>query len=206
MYNPNSLEEERLSWRSVVYYNIVRPIRRIFEVIDAYAELDDEDSTGTGIDVNIGTPESAGLASTSSHSLNPSISSDAERQLASLRLRLSPLLATESALAERLSGGTPGATASKGNVFVRSGWQLLGKAKGRDRTGAHFTGQRSSLENAPRRSHDSGNIVSENDRLIEEVAIILNACKDDIRELWELPTVRHLRDKRRLRLEEWAEL
>lgn len=204
MYNPNSLEEERFSWRSVVYYNIVRPIRRIFEVIDAYADLDDDESGA--VDSSVGTPESGGLASLSGHSFDQAASSNAEKQLASLRLRLSPLLATEASLAERLSGGTPGGgSAGKGNVFVRSGWQLLGKAKQRDRTS--FTGQRSSFENAPRRSQDSGSIIiPESDKLIEEVANILSACRDDIKELWEHSTVKRLREKRRLRLEEWAEL
>ncbi|KAI0703439.1 G-protein alpha subunit [Cytidiella melzeri] len=200
MYKPNSLEEERLSWRPVVYYNIVRPIRRIFEVADAYIDLDyDEDGS---LDGPSGTPDNSGLGSTSGdHSMD---SSSAERELSSLRLRLSPLLATEASLAERLSGGNPSATStSKGNLFVRSGWQLLGKSK-RDRSS--FTGGRNSVEAATRRSEDPVYaVVPEADKLIEEVAVILSACQDDIRELWEHPHVRKLREKRRLRLEEWAE-
>ncbi|KAI0084041.1 G-protein alpha subunit [Irpex rosettiformis] len=193
MYNPNSLEEERLSWRPVVYYNIVRPIRRIFEVVDAYAELDYDDPESV-----IGTPDSVGIGSSSGdHSID---STTAEREISTLRLRLSPLLTTEASLAERLSGGNAAAAPSaKGNLLVRSGWQLLGKGK-RDRTSY---GGRNSLDAAPRRSDDSGK--ADTDKLIEEVAAILSACKDDVRELWEHHHVRKLREKRRLRLEEWAE-
>ncbi|KAI0346526.1 G-protein alpha subunit [Trametopsis cervina] len=198
MYNPTSLEEERLSWRPVVYYNIVRPVRRIFEVIDAYSELDSDDENL--VDGVMGTPDSDGLGSTSGHSID---SSTSERQLSTLRLRLSPLLSTEPALAERLSGGNPAAAAGvKGNIFVRSGWQLLAKSK-RDRPS--ISG-RTSLDAVPRRSEESGkNPTSEPDKLIEEAAAILSACKDDIRELWEHPAIQNLREKRRLRLEEWAE-
>ena len=99
----------------------------------------------------------------------------------------------------------PNANTGKGNLYVRSGWQLLGKAKQRDHSG--FTVRRSSLESAPRRSEDSSTSgLPETDKLIEEVATVLHACKDDVKELWEHPTVKRLRDKRRLRLEEWAEL
>ena len=183
-----------MSWRPVVYYNIVRPVRRIFEVVDAYAELDYDDP-----DSIIGTPDSTGVGSSSGdHSID---STTAEREISTLRLRLSPLLATEASLAERLSGSNAAAAPSaKGNILVRSGWQLLGKGK-RDRTSY---GGRSSLDIAPRRSEDSDKAQS--DKLIEEVATILSACKDDVRELWEHPHVRKLRGKRRLRLEEWAEL
>lgn len=201
MYSPGTLEEERLSWRPVVYYNIVRPIRRIFEVVDAYAELDYDEMNS--FDGPGGTPDSTGASSSSTgdHSID---SSSVERELSTLRLRLSPLLATEPSLAERLSGGNPSAAPSaKGNLLVRSGWQLLGKAK-RDRSSY---GGRTSLDAAPRRSEDSSRSSSHaDDKLIEEVTSILSACKDDVRELWEHPHVRKLREKRRLRLEEWAEL
>lgn len=202
MYNPTSLEEERLSWRPVVYYNIARPVRRIFEVVDAYGDTeDDEDAMQVDSNSENVDPE---LKRDSSMSGSQG-SSMAEKRLATLRHRLGPLLAAEASLAERLVGEQP--TPTKGNIFVRSGWQarsLLGKARMRDRSS--FTGQRSSLENgAPRRSEDS-TIVIEKDRLIEDVAKILNVCGDDIKELWEHPAVQRLKEKRRLRLEEWAEL
>ncbi|PSR78994.1 hypothetical protein PHLCEN_2v7181 [Hermanssonia centrifuga] len=201
MYSPNSLEEERLSWRSVIYYNIARPVRRIFEVIDTYGDGDsDDDSTAEEHQEHKGPP--------SESSLSGDQVSSSDKQLASLRLRLSPLLSAESSLSDRLSGGTPvsGGT-SKGNLFVRSGWQARALLKSKFRDRSSFTGQRSSLENAmPRKSEDSGMVIGEKDQLIEEVANILYACQDDIKELWDHTTVRSLRETRKLRLEEWAEL
>ncbi|GJE88602.1 guanine nucleotide-binding protein subunit alpha [Phanerochaete sordida] len=201
MYNPTSLEEERLSWRPVVYYNIARPVRRIFEVVDAYGEFEDDDDA-MQVDTN---DDSMDLDMKRDSTISGSQgSSTAEKRLATLRYRLGPLLAAEASLAERLSGGQP--TPTKGNLFVRSGWQarsLLGKARLRER--GNLTGPRASMESGtPRRSEDS-TIAIEKDKLIEDVAKILHACSDDIKELWEHPVVQRLREKRRLRLEEWAE-
>lgn len=140
-----------------------------------------------------------------SSSMDPGASSP-ERRLSTLRYRLAPLVAAESSLADRLCGDQP--SPDKANLLLRSGWQsrsLFSKSKTKERSS--FTGQRSSLENVPaRKSEDSSTLVgSEKDKLIEEVAAMLNACKEDIKELWEHPTVNQLRDRRRLRLEEWAE-
>ncbi|CAL1716309.1 unnamed protein product [Somion occarium] len=225
LYNPTSLDEERLSWRAVIYYNIARPVRRILDALDAYGDLDDDggDDFSLEIDSKFGTPSTARLSSpspgfngnpleqTSSSILAPSIKSDYEAQLTHLRDRLSPLLNAEASLAERLSGGVDVSGSGKGNVFVRSGWQarsLLGKStKGHNDTGGRFsfTGQRSSLENSSSRMGNREITPEGHDVLIEEIASILLSCKDDIRELWEHAAVRRLRDRRKLRLEEWAE-
>jgi guanine nucleotide-binding protein alpha-1 subunit len=204
MYNPTSLEEERLSWRPVVYYNIARPVRRIFEVIDAYGELEDDDGTMV---VDISNENRNNSRSNSAEGASEATlvgsqnSSSAEKHLATLRYRLGPLLAAESSLAERIAGGQP--TPTKGNLFVRSGWQARSLLKGRDRPS--LIGQRSSFENATfRRSEDSGTTL-QSDKFIEDVAHILSVCKDDIKDLWEHPVIQRLRDRRRLRLEEWAE-
>ena len=226
MYNPSSLEEERSSWRSVVYYNIARPVRRILDALDAYTE--GEDDEGSGSEAVTGTPDTSGkFASSSSHfestSLDqasssfhaPSVKSDSDAQLASLRSRLANLVAAESSLADYLSGGVSVSGSGKGNVFVRSGWQArsfvsFGKSKQRGDTNARssFNGQRSSLENTnPSRASHRESFKSQGaDSLIESVGAIVDATKDDVRELWEHPAVKRLRDKRKLRLEEWAEL
>ncbi|PCH42467.1 G-protein alpha subunit [Wolfiporia cocos MD-104 SS10] len=191
MYNPTSLEEERLSWRVVIYYNIVRPILRILEVLDAYAELEDDEEAATSL---------AQGADAAPPRLSPSPSPSADQGLATLRLRLSPLQALEGSLAHRLNGGVAVSGSGKGSVFVRSGWQArafgLAFGKGRERTVSargrfSFTGQRSSLENG--------------DKLVEDTANVLSLCKDDARELWGHPMVKRLRESRKLRLEEWAE-
>lgn len=196
----------------MIYHNIARPVRRILDALDAYSDLldDDADDFSMDIDSKFGTPDTAarlgapspGFSNSNDPSdqtpsvLAPSVRSDYEVQLGHLRDRLSPLLDAEAELAERLSGGIDVSGSGKGNVFVRSGWQarsLLGKGRGDD------TGGRRSVSSATRGDPT-------HDLLCEHVASVLASCKDDIRELWEHPAVRRLRDRRKLRLEEWAEL
>lgn len=224
MYNPSSLESERLSWRPVVYYNIARPVRRILDALDAFTEGDDDDASGE--EAITGTPETTGrLASSSSHfersSIEasssfraPSVKSDSDAQLASLRSRLAPLVAAESSLADHLSDGVSVSGSGKGNVFVRSGWQArsfipFGKSKSRGDHNARpsFTGKRNSSDTGPSRASKRDSIKSqEHDSFIADVGAIVDATKEDVKELWDHPAVKKLRDKRKLRLEEWAEL
>lgn len=157
-----------------------------------------------------------GLPSTADDaSMSPSTQSSIDKQVALFRTRLSPLLAAEAQLADRLSGGVNVSGSGKGSVFVRTGWQSrslgLPFGRGRERTASagrfSFNGGRGSVDN------QRGNEVelqarqsdSEEDKLILEVASILNSCEADIRELWEMPAVKRLRERRRLKLEEWAD-
>ncbi|CCM03094.1 uncharacterized protein FIBRA_05214 [Fibroporia radiculosa] len=216
IYNPNSLDEERHSWRVVIFYNIVRPVLRILEALDLYGENDDDDDAGT--------ERTARTANSAFAQSSPSPSPSVDQRLSSLRDRLTPLASIESALAERLSGGIAVSGSGKGSVFVRSGWQArtfgISFGKARERTSSvkgrfSFTGQRSALENAPEGGRED---VQENpnysttelpeterDQLVENAAEMLSSCKYDVRELWEHPVVKRLRENRRLRLEEWAE-
>jgi guanine nucleotide-binding protein alpha-1 subunit len=41
MYSPRTLEIERLSWRVVVYYNVLRSVKQILSTLDAWADTDD---------------------------------------------------------------------------------------------------------------------------------------------------------------------
>lgn len=176
MYNPTSLEEERLSWRAVIYYNITRPVRRILEALDAYNEVeeDDNESILEGVDgtsqrtkqppyeVSPGPDEpeagsSQAATSSSSQDSDSKLSSlSVDQKLQQLRLRLSPLLRVEASLADRLSGGVDVSGSGKGSVFVRSGWQESSAnssgRKGRERGGSKsrfsLSGTRPSIEPA----------------------------------------------------------
>lgn len=148
-------------------------------------------------------------------SLSPSAQSSLDKQVALLRTRLSPLLAAEAQLADRLSGGINVSGSGKGSVFVRTGWQSrslgLPFGRGRDRTGSagrfSFTGGRNSIDNgrADEVELHTRQSDSEEDKLILEIASVLSSCEADIRELWEMPAVKRLRERRRLKLEEWAD-
>ncbi|KAI0711965.1 G-protein alpha subunit [Cerioporus squamosus] len=216
MYNPSGLDEERLSWRTVVYFNIARPVRRILEALETFGEGDDDDDLiseaafASTPDTPTGLPVAPDFAE--QKSLSPSQAS-LEKKVAQLRARLSPLLAAEASLAERLSGGVNVSGSGRGSVFVRSGWQAktlglaFGKARERTSSGGRFsfTG-RSSMENKGSDIElQARRAQAEEDRLVAEVASILSECQGDIRELWELPAVKKLRDRRRLKLEEWAD-
>lgn len=99
-----------------------------------------------------------------------------------------PVVSTDGPLAERLNGGVHVSGSGKGGVYVRSGWQ--------SRT-------IDSLSRGMRRNPEADALPQ--DPLLDQVAQLLEASKDDIKELWVHPTVRALMHKRRLKLDEWAE-
>ena len=43
IYNPESLEQERASWKSVVYLNIARSVKLILEVLELHGDTAEED-------------------------------------------------------------------------------------------------------------------------------------------------------------------
>ena len=215
LYTPGALDAERLSWRTVIYFNIARPIRRILEALESTPENEDDDDLISEFSPSELYPPSPSPAIVSDEKSLSASASSLDKQVALLRARLSPLLAAETQLADRLSGGVDVSGSGRGSVFVRSGWQSrslgLPFGRGRDRAASggrfSFSGNRGSTDNR----QDSGlelqarRADTEEDRLVLEVASILNASQADIRELWEMPAVKRLRERRRLKLEEWAD-
>ena len=129
-------------------------------------------------------------------------------QLANLRLRLSPLVSVEEALAKRLNGGV---TSGTGEVFVRSGWQVrtvenggLAKARRPKRSAGH--GQGPPSNSGPSLIATTTGVMLEEDPLLDDVSAMLDGSKEDIKALWEYPAVVALIAKRKLKLDEWSEL
>ncbi|KAF5391604.1 hypothetical protein D9757_002532 [Collybiopsis confluens] len=189
MYRPHSLDQERASWRTVIYFNVVRSIKHILNTLESWDDSLEEDLDGSKAanymnagPSRSGSPFQANGAATS------------RSTIATLRRRLSPLVSTDSALADRLSGGVTVSGSGKGGVFVRTGWQArtidnaLGRLRGRQ-----------SGEYEPKQPE----IVQ--DPLVQDVSRMLEATKDEVRELWAHPTVKGLIAKRRLKLDEWSE-
>lgn len=89
--------------------------------------------------------------------------------IANLRRRLSPLVASDMELANRLSGGIQVSGSGKGGVYVRSGWQA--------RTIENALGfKRQPRENgSSKKSHDSD---AGQDALVQDVARMLEATKE----------------------------
>ncbi|KAJ6623991.1 guanine nucleotide-binding protein [Mycena sp. CBHHK59/15] len=197
MYKPNSIEQERSSWRTVIYFNVVHSLKHILTTLEAWDDSFDEE------------PRAAptGYYGQSSSSNPPATQRFAESPVAPrkpfiafLRRRLTPLLATDSLLADRLSGGITVSGSGKGGVFVRSGWQARTGEKGfakRWHKGSSETDFGRGREGYY--SEDDGEI------LLQEVARMLGALKDDVRELWAHPIVKGLIMKRKLKLDEWSE-
>ncbi|KIY69111.1 guanine nucleotide binding protein, alpha subunit [Cylindrobasidium torrendii FP15055 ss-10] len=184
MYKPHSLDQERASWRAVIYFNVVRSISHILSTLESFddgADIDDSTSVYSGR-----SPKPA-LSQTGSSAGRYDPRSP-KTTLANLRRRLMPVVSTDGPLAERLNGGVHVSGSGKGGVYVRSGWQ--------SRT-------IDSLSRGMRRNPEADALPQ--DPLLDQVAQLLEASKDDIKELWVHPTVRALMHKRRLKLDEWAE-
>lgn len=227
MYEPGSMEEERVSWRVVVYFNIVRSIKHILTTMEVLGDRGGNNDTGSSRPVEDEPPSPPPLTIVTVLDSNPDISfaehpsspvepsadlplspklvhttvetantstpaPDSEAyQIATLRLRLSPLVSADTQLADLLNGGVTVAGSGKGGVYVRSGWQT------RTTEDPLYRGRRD--KRSPTPQDENGNT------LLDEIRRMLDACKYDIKALWEHPQVKTLIAKRRLRLEEWTE-
>ncbi|KAF8972172.1 guanine nucleotide-binding protein [Flammula alnicola] len=200
MYKPNSLDQERLSWRTVIYFNVVHSLKHILNTLEAWDDdADDgddtpgpEDANGTRIadqpspstslmdpgDMH-GTPSSTDHSMASGSRSTPS--SSGAIQIANLRRRLSPLIATDAQLADRLSGGLSVSGSGKGGVYVRSGWQArtiengIGKVK------------QKRPNTSDKKARESASTEIPPDPMVEEIGRLLQACEEDIHALWGHP-------------------
>ncbi|KAF9243432.1 guanine nucleotide binding protein, alpha subunit [Melanogaster broomeanus] len=193
MYSPASLESERMSWRTVVYFNVVRSIRQILATLEAWDDIDDGSDSQSTMERQefsqddfplVGTSQPDFVGSHSGVTLSPPSPSDLlsptkHSAISEMRRRLVSLTDTEPQLADRLSGGIAMSGSGKGEVYVRSGWQA--------------------------RTIQKTLSVAETDPLVDDVATMLNQSREDIRTLWEHPVVRALISQRKLKLDEWAD-
>jgi hypothetical protein len=206
MYNPDSLDQERASWRTVVYFNVARSVKRILDILESHGDIFDDDTPDRpdtaaydSVNSKLTFEDQDATDGPSTHSYPSSVVTESQRQIATLRLRLSPLVAAEYTLADKLSGGVRVSGSGKGGVFVRDGWQ--------SRSTARNSFSRSRAASAPNYSLPSPIIDGVNvAEAVEEVCRILDASKEDVKTLWRSDVVQKMIKRRRLRLEEWAEL
>lgn len=229
MYRPNSLDQERASWRTVIYFNVVRSLKHILATLEAWDDtLEDIDTSDDSASISFMKSRSNGIADQPSPSTSLLNKSDAQStlsrspprpgtsgavhrplspsgslQVANLRRRLSPLIAADEQLADRLSGGITVSGSGKGGVYVRSGWQArtIESALGRIRPA-----KRASEESEVKKSRESLTQEVAQDPLVQDVGHMLEVSQADIKELWAHPVVRGLIAKRKLKLDEWSEL
>lgn len=207
MYSPESLEAERASWRSVVYFNIARSVKLILEVLELYGDTAEDDSP----DMSDSSSEavargryrstsrrpggsSIGISGSSASSSKAALVLENQRHIAMLRLKLAPLIAAEALLADKLSGGMRSANPNQSKVFARRGWQSLASFSLTSGLGHRSTRSADGIE----LSH--GGLVA----VVQEVAAVLDSCKSDISALWRNETTQKMIKRRRLRLEDSA--
>jgi len=207
MYRPSSLDSERISWKTVIYFNVVHSLKHILTTLEQWDDVlgEDDDSLSFNEDKlfestslhaggSKGSPNSAISVPSSSHFQTWTDNSGAN-QIAALRRKLSPLVLTDTQLADRLSGGINVSGSGKGSVYVRSGWQA--------RTIENAMG-RFNKRSQGRKEISDDEVIQ--DILIMDVARMLVLFESDIKELWDHPTVKGMIAKRRLKLDEWSEL
>jgi guanine nucleotide-binding protein alpha-1 subunit len=230
MYRPSSIDQERISWKTVIYFNVVRSIKHILATLEAWDDtLDDEvehaimmDDTASIIQTKTRINGISDQPSPSTSLLNsasiPSIAGSPGRapsptsspviaskeasssQIAYLRRKLMSIVSSDGQLADRLSGGITVSGSGKGAVYVRSGWQ----ARTIENALGRLKPRSSPHDDAAKKASISQDAVP--DILVEEVGRMLTVSKDDIKELWNHPIVRGMIVRRKLKLDEWSEL
>ncbi|KAF8206213.1 guanine nucleotide binding protein, alpha subunit [Mycena galopus ATCC 62051] len=197
------LGQERSSWRTVIYFNVVHSLKHILTTLEAWDDSFEDDPRAP--------PQPTGYYDSPPRPPRPR-SPQCQEPLHEPKVPPSGTETTASrlcALGFRLCSlptrplRTASAEASlsrlrKGGVFVRSGWQArtIDKALGKNAM------RKASSESRGREGYipdDDGDI------LLQDVARMLSALKDDVRELWAHPTVKGLIMKRKLKLDEWSE-
>ncbi|OBZ71036.1 Guanine nucleotide-binding protein alpha-4 subunit [Grifola frondosa] len=182
-YSSQTLDHERPSWRPIVYFNILKAIRMILDELDYEYNLRPSDPLSVSVAASTSTSGSG--SSSSSHS-RPDPSWFPE--LAQIRTKLLPLVASEDALASELSGGIT-VSGGRTGVFVRAGWQAL------------VTSGRSY---ALAESHLASSSSTRQSAVANIVAKTIAASSQEIEQLWHHPGVQSLLRNNKLRLEEYA--
>ncbi|KDQ18140.1 hypothetical protein BOTBODRAFT_155240 [Botryobasidium botryosum FD-172 SS1] len=184
MYSPNAFQAECISWRPVVYFNLVRSIRRILEAI-----LEPPTSASTD-DLN--------EASSGRRSKSPASPANRFREL---QMRLSPLLQVEESLIRKLAPEDEDEPTHLGEwrTVGESGTReyFINSASWKKALGKITNGKRPSAESST--SSLSSGSTSE-DR--SDPYYILQTFRDDMISLWTDPEVRQILQEKNVRLQD----
>ncbi|OSC96768.1 G-protein alpha subunit [Trametes coccinea BRFM310] len=211
-YSSKSLDAERPSWRPIVYFNILKAIRMILDELDYQYGLGPSGGRAPGDHDSPSPSPTASSSPAAAVPLMPSTSNTSGSgsgsgsassarslphpawfpELALLRHKLLPLVASEDALAAELSGGIT-VSGGRTGVYVRSGWQALVSAG---------SGQAWPLADDYRTARGKGGAGCA--ALENIVAKTLAAVVGEIETLWCHPGVQGLLKGNKLRLEEYA--
>ncbi|KZT40029.1 G-alpha-domain-containing protein [Sistotremastrum suecicum HHB10207 ss-3] len=177
LYAPHSINNERTSWRAVIFLNIIRSIKVVFDAVFLNLDLREQAHSN----------QRRPASSTSN------ISDDVIRlDMINIKARLEPFLQFEDRLASQLIGGIQlsSATPKKG-FYVRSGWQWnLPHRSDRSHTDITNLGRPS---------------TTELDEMTEPILGILIECGGEIHTLRTHAFVQRLIQSRKLKLDEWSD-
>ncbi|KAH9859156.1 G-protein alpha subunit [Lenzites betulinus] len=185
-YSSKTLDDERPSWRPIVYFNILKAIRMILDELDWQYGLGASGDLPT-LPLAPSTSDTSGSGSHSGSSTRSQPDPTWFPELALLRSKLLPLVASEDALAAELSGGIS-VSGGRTGVYVRSGWQAL------------ISGARA----WPLSDNYRTTMTARQSAVANIVATTLAAVQDEIALLWWHPGVQSLLKGNKLRLEEYA--
>lgn len=223
------LQKQRAFWRTVVHFNVVQSLKVIIRTLAGCHNIDSESGT------NISQVNADNISSVVNGSLNrgegevttfmnlPFVSSStssfnspqliasplyspiqlSSHQLTNLCSRLSPLLAVEEQLAMHLERGITIPGFDQDEVSICNDRQTYtiwngGLTKGRQPNSGIFRDNNNSQSVA-----DSPLLE---DSLLDSVANMLEASKEDIKSLWEHPIVVALITNKKLKLKEWSKM
>ncbi|KAH8827966.1 guanine nucleotide-binding protein alpha-4 subunit [Flagelloscypha sp. PMI_526] len=178
MNSPKAFRTERASWRAVVQLNVVRSIRLILDAVtDAQNAVRPSGSPITD------TPEYPPL--TPEH--------------LKLKMRLAPLQSVEDALLRKLA---PPGTADNEATHLTPLTNLPGRKELAVYGAKQWKGAFGRLLTGGERTSLDGDAVNLEDP--DEPSVVLNACRDDMIQLWNDPLIRQLLKAQKLRLEDMA--
>jgi hypothetical protein len=188
-YAREAWKQERISWRAVIQLNILRSVNTILNALhdemNGLPLADDDDSGEMPIDTSH-------LQFSDKHQL--------------LKLRLGPLRRVETDLKRRLGAGAeedqaPFSPVTMNTAFTESEAGKLPKRRPQEFFVRSWRNALEKSDGIPKPTSPRHN-GDERDESTEVIA----RCRDDMKALWEDRVVKEVMSKRRLRLEDSAEL
>ncbi|PPQ82540.1 hypothetical protein CVT25_007149 [Psilocybe cyanescens] len=184
MYDPKAFREERASWRAVIQLNVVQSIRSILVSLTRLETIQDQHAANSSLNTKRSHPL-----------LSP--------ELLAIKSRLQPLSDVELNLVRRLTGSGDGSPQRSGYGVVSDVVSSKGALREIAINSAipwknAFGGLKKSEE---RSSQDSSEVGIDWDDP-DDPWPILNACAQDMIQLWNNPNIKQLLAKQNVRMED----
>lgn len=185
---------ERLSWRTVIYLNLVRNVVEVLDLLVQAMEANGGRRSTSSADTPDSDRERRSQSSTTKFPDKYSL----------LKLRLAPLRSVLTDLERRVGPGSQevyssssiSPTSEKRMPFGREGGGGVGNI------GSSNNGWKSSGKGRPSTREGRNSSLQMRKGDYDEVTDILLACKEDMKSLWEDPLVQEILSQRRVRIED----